>query len=113
MLEHVADGEGLLREIARVTRPGGRLVLTVPLGMKHGRSFDRFEPDEVRSKVERAGCVLEAFEVHSQSNKEPAASFYVWMMRNAPRFTAWVLRNVFMPMLSKMNIARRGASAAA
>jgi hypothetical protein len=79
--------------------------------MKHYCSFDRymghvrrFEPDELRSKVERAGFVLERFEVHSQSNKEPAASVYVWMMVHAPRFTAWVLRHVFMPLLSKMKI---------
>jgi len=71
VLEHVPDDEGLLRELARITRPGGHLVLTVPLGMKHYCSFDRymghvrrFEPDELRSKVERAGYVLERFEVH-------------------------------------------------
>ncbi|HEX3426127.1 MAG TPA: class I SAM-dependent methyltransferase [Acidimicrobiales bacterium] len=30
VVEHVADGVGALRELLRVTRPGGRLLITVP-----------------------------------------------------------------------------------
>ena len=111
VLEHVTDDEDLLREIARITRPGGRLVLTVPLGMKHYCSFDRymghvrrFEPDELRSKVERAGFALERFEVHKQSPLEPAASVYVWVMRYAPRLMVWSLRNIFLPILSRTRL---------
>lgn len=112
VLEHVADDEGLLRELARITRPGGHLALTVPLGMKHYCSFDRymghvrrFEPDELRSKVERAGYVLERFEIHAQSNHEPSASVFVWVMRHFPRFTAWALRYIFLPALGRMKLA--------
>ncbi len=111
VLEHVADDEGLLREFARITKPGGHLVLTVPLGMKHYCSFDRymghvrrFEPDELRSKVERAGYVLERFEIHTQSPKEPMASVHVWVMRNFPRFAAWALRNIFLPALKNLRL---------
>jgi SAM-dependent methyltransferase len=111
VLEHVADDEGLLREIARITRPGGYLTLTVPLGMKHYCSFDRymghvrrFEPEELRSKVERAGYELDRFEVHAQSVHEPAASIYVAVMRHFPRLTAWALRFIFLPLLERTRI---------
>ncbi len=116
VLEHVPEDEGLLKEIARITKPGGHLVLTVPMGMKHYCSFDRymghvrrFEPEELRGKIERAGYVLERFEVHEQSVHEPAASMYVWVMQHMPRFTAWMLRYVFLPMLSKKKIVWRDA----
>ncbi len=117
VLEHVPDDEGLLREIARITRPGGHLALTVPMGMKHYCSFDRymghvrrFEPGELRGKVERAGYVLERFEVHEQSVHEPIASVYVWVMQHFPRFTAWMLRYVFLPQLGKKKILWRDAA---
>jgi SAM-dependent methyltransferase len=117
VLEHVPDDEGLLAEIARITRPGGHLALTVPMGMKHYCSFDRymghvrrFEPDELRSKVERAGFVLERFEIHEQSVHEPVASLYVAVMRHFPRFTAWMLRYVFLPLLGKKKLVWHDAS---
>jgi SAM-dependent methyltransferase len=111
VLEHVPDDEGLLRELARITRPGGHLVLTVPMGMQHYCSFDRYmghvrryEPEELRSKLERAGFALECFEVHDQSVREPAARVYVWFFRHAPRIVAWALRHVFLPLLERKRI---------
>ena len=111
VLEHVPDDEGLLRELARITKPGGHLALTVPMQMKYFCSYDRYmghvrryDATELRSKIERAGYVLEKFEVHKQSNTEPMASFFVFVMKNFPRFTAWSLRYIFIPQLKRMRL---------
>jgi len=117
VLEHVPDDTEFLREIARITRPGGHFILTVPMGMRNFGSFDRYmghvrryEPEELRRKVEGAGFVLERFEVHEQSVLEPAASIYVWFFRHAPRIVAWALRNVFLPLLGRKRIAWHAAA---
>jgi len=117
VLEHVPDDEALLRELARITRVGGRLILSVPLGMKYFCSYDdymghvrRYEPEELRGKVERAGYVLERFEVRMSSPREPTASMFVWLFQHAPRFCAWVLRYVMLPLAKLMRIQWQDAS---
>ena len=62
VLEHLADDAGALAELARVTRPGGILVLTVPLGRARYSSLDRwaghvrrYEADELRRLLADAG----------------------------------------------------------
>jgi SAM-dependent methyltransferase len=117
VLEHVSDDEELIRELARITRPGGRLILSVPLGMKYFCSYDsyigharRYEPEELRSKIERAGYVLERFEVRMSSPREPMASLFVWVMQRFPRFSIWMLRYVMLPLGKYMRIQWQEAS---
>jgi SAM-dependent methyltransferase len=117
VLEHISDDEALLGELSRITRPGGRLMLSVPLGMKYYCSYDRYmghvrryEPEELRGKVERAGYVLERFEVRKTSPREPVASFFVWVLQHAPRFAAWMLRYVMLPLGKRMRIEWKDAA---
>jgi SAM-dependent methyltransferase len=117
VLEHVPDDEGLIRELARITRAGGRLILSVPLGMKYFCSYDaymghvrRYEPEELRSKVERAGYVLERFEVRMASPREPMASLFVWLFQHAPRLASWGLRYLLLPLSKFMRIYWQDAS---
>jgi len=117
LLEHIADDVGFLRDVARITRQGGYLALTVPLRMKYFCSFDRFvghvrrfEPEELRSKVEQAGYELVRFEVHSQSPLEPAASVHVFVMRYFPRLTLWAMKYIFLPVLERMRLKWRDAA---
>ena len=62
VLEHIEDDAQALRDLAAVTRPGGRIVLWVPAYMQLYGDFDRkvghfrrYTPRTVSDAVERAG----------------------------------------------------------
>lgn len=62
VLEHVEDAEGAVGEIARVLRPGGRLLMTVPfLYPTHEAPYDfwRTTHHGLRSVLERHGLVVD------------------------------------------------------
>ncbi|MGI9184285.1 MAG: class I SAM-dependent methyltransferase [Solirubrobacteraceae bacterium] len=63
VLEHVSEPLSVLRELHRITRPGGRVFLTVPLVWElHEEPFDyfRYTPHGVRHLLTAAGFVVES-----------------------------------------------------
>jgi SAM-dependent methyltransferase len=61
VLEHVEEPDRLVREFARVLRPGGALLVTIPFAAPlHQLPFDfyRYTPGGIRSLLERNGFEL-------------------------------------------------------
>ncbi len=74
VLEHVPDPDRCVAETARVLRPGGRFLMTVPMvSPLHQLPFDfrRFTPNGLRELMERHG--LEVEEVRPRGNVASAA----------------------------------------
>ena len=66
VIEHVEDDEPVFRELARVLRPGGTLVLSSPLHPDRWTRFDdvvghrrRYRPQELLARLIRHGLTLE------------------------------------------------------
>lgn len=76
VLEHVEDDMGMLQRMAEVLKPGGRLVIHVPLRHQiQQRIFptfaghtvedhvrDEYLPEEIQAKIEAASCQVESLE---------------------------------------------------
>ena len=109
LLEHVREDERLLAEIARITRPGGHLILALPLNMSLFNSWDkyaghmrRYEPDELIDKLSKAGFELVEFEVRPDPLGRFWAGVITLMCRLFPGFAMWYNDKVIVPATLKM-----------
>jgi SAM-dependent methyltransferase len=62
VLEHVYDHHTMIKEIYRVLKPGGHIMLTVPFAWeKHEEPYDffRFTPHALKELFEEAGLVID------------------------------------------------------
>jgi len=89
VLEHLRDDEQALSEVARILKPGGALVLTVPayghLWSAHDEAlhhFRRYEKHGLRARLREAGLRVEKLSF-AMSLLPPAA--YVWRHLVLPR----------------------------
>jgi SAM-dependent methyltransferase len=101
IIEHVDDDDGALSEVARTTRPGGAVLMSIPLHPALWTSFDdfvghkrRYEPSQLLSKLARHGLTVERSAVFGM---QPRSSFLVdlgmwWLLHHRERAMWWYNR---------------------
>ncbi|HEY8899769.1 MAG TPA: class I SAM-dependent methyltransferase [Chthoniobacterales bacterium] len=105
IIEHVADPAVALREITRVIRPGGRLLLSVPLHPGRWTSFDRtvghsrrFEPAELVDLLSAHAVTIESSAVYGmQPQSSLLLDFAMGCLDRHRRLSMWFYSHLFMP----------------
>jgi SAM-dependent methyltransferase len=106
ILEHVADDEGALRELARVSAPGATLLLSVPLHPGAWTAFDefvghcrRYEPAAIRALLAAHGFLLERSAIYGMQPKSSRLlELGQWYLTHQRDRAMWWYNRVFMPL---------------
>lgn len=76
VIEHLVDDDGVLAELARVAKPGARVLLSAPLHPDHWTAFDefvghcrRYVPDALLAKLHAHGFNLERSAIYGMQPK--------------------------------------------
>ncbi len=106
IVEHVAEGEAALAELARVAAPGATLLLSVPLHPAAWTAFDeavghhrRYAPAALLRQLEAAGFVVER---SAPSGMLPRSTrllaLGLWFLRHRRARAMWWYNHVFLPI---------------
>ncbi|GAA0239119.1 class I SAM-dependent methyltransferase [Rhodanobacter caeni] len=106
ILEHVADDEGALRELARVAAPGATVLLSVPLHPHSWTAFDefvghcrRYEPDHIQALLAQHGFTIEQSAVYGMQPKSSRLlELGQWFLVHRRQRAMWWYNRVFMPL---------------
>lgn len=106
IIEHVANDAQALAEVARVTAPGGVLVISVPLHASRWTEFDgfvghfhRYEPAELLSRLTSLGFQVERSAGYGmQPRSTHLVNFGMRMLRSQRKRAMWWYNHIFMPI---------------
>jgi SAM-dependent methyltransferase len=106
VIEHVENDRRAFQELARVLKPGGTLLCSVPLQAAHWTSFDacvgharRYDPATLRGLLATHGFTIEQSAVFGMQPNHPRLLDYGVRMLTIPRRRAlrWYKR-VILPL---------------
>jgi SAM-dependent methyltransferase len=107
VLEHVDHDEALVLEIARVLRPGGIFVSSVPLRMSRWSKLDelsahvrRYEPEELLGMLERTGFRVEGVQVRCERLGRVRVKLQSTLAARLPHLTDDALQRIGFPLLA-------------
>ncbi|HEY4373749.1 MAG TPA: class I SAM-dependent methyltransferase [Burkholderiales bacterium] len=106
IIEHVADDESALSELARVAAPGAVLLLSAPMHQAHWSAFDelvghfrRYEPQALLGLLADHGITVEQSAVYGMCPKpSPLLDFGMWALTHRRRKAMWFYNHLFMPL---------------
>jgi len=106
ILEHVADDDGALAELARVAAPGATVLLSVPLHPEAWTAFDdfvghcrRYEPAQIVSKLAQHGFSIEHSAIYGMQPKSSRLlDLGQWYLTHRRERAMWWYNRVFMPL---------------
>ncbi len=106
IVEHVDDEAAALRELSRVAKPGGIILLSVPLHPQRWNAFDdfvghrrRYEPVSLAPTLANHGLEIErssGFGMQPRSSK--LLDLGMWWLTHRREQALWWYNQVFMPL---------------
>ncbi len=105
IVEHVDDDQTVLQEIARVLRPGGTFVVSIPLYADRWTPFDamcghvrRYEPREFLTRLNELGFTVDKSGGFGMQPRQWLVDLGMFFFRVMPRRAMFFYNYVFMPI---------------